>query len=79
MEKILRMSNREGECFFLLLAKAAEAVEMTESQLTIIEYLEDETDEDANGRGYCIVHDEKYQELAPWSSARRKYECIYGR
>lgn len=38
-----------------------------------------ETDEDANGRGYCIVHDEKYQELAPWSSAKRKYECIYGR
>ncbi|MBR3306309.1 MAG: hypothetical protein IKI75_03515 [Lachnospiraceae bacterium] len=36
-----------------------------------------ETDDDACSRGHCIVHDEDYNELAPWSSAKRKYELIY--
>ena len=37
-----------------------------------------ETDDDGNSRSHCIVHDDDYNELAPWSSAQRKYEIIYG-
>ena len=38
---MLRMTYNEKECFFVLLVKAAESVEMTGSQLAIIEYFDD--------------------------------------
>ena len=37
-----------------------------------------EADDDYYTAPYCIVHDEKYDELAPWSNARNRYERTYG-
>ena len=37
-----------------------------------------EADDDYYTIPYCIVHDDNYFELAPWSRAKDRYERTYG-